>query len=30
MKLDLARHILNIDGVAVGTVIGELRDMVRV
>ena len=27
MKLDLAKHILDIDGVAVGALIGELRDM---
>ena len=29
MKLDLAKHILDIDGVAVGALIGELRDMAR-
>ena len=27
MELDLAKHILDIDGVAVGALIGELRDM---
>ena len=26
MKLDLAKHILHIEGVAVGAMIGELRD----
>lgn len=26
MKLDLAKHVLQIDGVAVGALIGELRD----
>ena len=27
MKLDLAKHILQIEGVAVGALIGELRDV---
>ena len=26
MKLDLAKHILQIEGIAVGALIGELRD----
>ena len=26
MKLDLAKHILHIEGVAVGAMIGDLRD----
>ena len=29
MRLDLPKHILDIDGVAVGALIGELRDMAR-
>ena len=26
MKLDLAKHIIKIDGIAVGTLLGQLQD----
>ena len=29
MKLDLAKHIFDVDGIAVGTLIAEFRDMAR-